>query len=29
MYDQLIVKALHLCQDIYSDLGEFMFKIYE
>lgn len=29
MFDQLIVKALNLCQDIYSDLGDFIFKLYQ
>jgi hypothetical protein len=28
MFDQIVVKALNLCQDIYSDLGDYMFNIY-
>ncbi len=28
MFDQIHVKALNLCQDIYSDIGDFMFKLY-
>lgn len=29
MFDQLIAKAMHLCQDIYSDFGDYIFKLYQ
>lgn len=29
MFDQLMVKAINLCQDIYSDLGDYIYKLYQ
>lgn len=28
MFDQIQIKAINLCQDIYNDIGDFMLKLY-
>lgn len=29
MYDQLMTKSINLSQDIYSDFGDYMFRLYQ
>jgi len=29
MFDQIVVKALNLCQDVYGELGDYLLNIYQ